>query len=45
MCNMKYEDDLVLLVEERAVLGDMTDKVTEIGRGYGTEMNVGDLRY
>jgi len=44
ICNVKYEDGLVLLAEERAVLGDMNDKVTEIGRGYGTEMNVGDLR-
>jgi len=41
---VKYEDDLVLLAEDRAVLRDMTDKVNEIGRDYGTEMNVGDLR-
>jgi hypothetical protein len=41
---VKYEDDLVLLAKERAVLGGMVDRVTEIGRVYGMEMNVGDLR-
>jgi hypothetical protein len=28
--NVKYEDDLVLLAKERAVLGVMIDNVTEI---------------
>jgi hypothetical protein len=41
---VKYEDDLVLLAKKRAVLGGMIDRVTEIGSGYGMEMNVGDLR-
>jgi hypothetical protein len=37
---VKYADDLVLLVKEEMVLQDMTDKVIEIGRSYGMEMNV-----
>ena len=37
---MKYADDLVLLAKEEKVLQDMTDKLTEIGRCYGIEMNV-----
>ena len=37
---MKYADDLVLLAKEEKVLQDMIDKLTEIGRCYGMEMNV-----
>ena len=36
----KYADELVLLAKEETVLQDMTDKLTEIGRCYGMEMNV-----
>jgi hypothetical protein len=35
-----YADDLVLLVKEEKVLQDMIDKLIEIGRCYGMEMNV-----
>jgi hypothetical protein len=38
---MKFADDLVLLAKEGQVLQDMTDKLTEIGRCYGMEINVG----
>ena len=38
---VKYADDLVLLANEEKVLQDMIDKLTEIGRCYGMEMNVG----
>ena len=37
---VKYADDLVLLAKEGKVLQDMIDKLTEIGRCYGMEMNV-----
>jgi len=37
---VKYADDLVVLAKEEKVLRDMTDKVIEIGRCYGMEMNV-----
>ena len=37
---MKYADDLVLLSKEEKVLQDMIDKLIEIGRCYGMEMNV-----
>ena len=37
---VKYADDLVLLAKEEAVLQDMIDKLIEIGRFYGMEMNV-----
>jgi hypothetical protein len=36
---VKYADDLVLLAKEEKVLQDMTDKLIEIGRCYGMEMN------
>jgi len=41
---VKYEDDLVLLAEEKVVLGGVIDRVTEIGRGHEIGMNVGDPR-
>jgi len=37
---VKYADDLVLLAKEGKVLQDMIDKLIEIGRCYGMEMNV-----
>ena len=37
---MKHADDFVLPAKEEKVLQDMTDKLTEIGRCYGMEMNV-----
>jgi len=37
---VKYADDLVLLAKEEKVLQDMIDKLNEIGRCYGVEMNV-----
>ena len=37
---VKYADDLVSLAKEEKVLQDMIDKLTEIGRCYGMEMNV-----
>ena len=37
---VKYADDLVLLSKEEKVLQDMIDKLIEIGRCYGMEMNV-----
>ena len=37
---MKYADDLVLLAKEEKVLQDMVDKLIEIGRCCGMEMNV-----
>jgi hypothetical protein len=37
---VKYTDDMVLLAKEEMVLQDMIDKLIEIGRCYGMEMNV-----
>jgi hypothetical protein len=37
---VKYIDVLLLLAKEEAVLQGMIDRLTEIGRCYGTEMNV-----
>jgi hypothetical protein len=37
---VKYGDDLVLLAKEEMVLQDMIDKVIEVGRCYGMEVNV-----
>ena len=37
---VKYADDLVLLYKEEKVLQDMIDKLIEIGKCYGMEMNV-----
>jgi len=37
---VNYADDLVVLAKEERVLQDMIDKLTEIGRCYGMEMNV-----
>jgi hypothetical protein len=37
---VKYADDRVLLAKEEKVLQDMIDKLIEIGRCCGMEMNV-----
>jgi len=37
---VKYADDPVLLAKAYKVIEDMTDKLIEIGRCYGMEMNV-----
>jgi len=37
---VKYAYELVLLAKEEMVLQDMIDKLIEIGRCYGMEMNV-----
>jgi hypothetical protein len=37
---VRYADDLVLVVKEQTILQNMTDKLTEVGRGYGMEINV-----
>ena len=37
---VKHADDLVLLTKEEKVLQDMIDKLIEIGRCHGMEMNV-----
>jgi hypothetical protein len=37
---VKYADDLVLLAKEETVLQGMIDRLIEIGRCYGIEMNV-----
>jgi hypothetical protein len=37
---VKYADDLALLAKEVKVTHDMIDKLIEIGRCYGMEMNV-----
>ena len=37
---VKYADYFVLLAKEEKVLQDMIDKLIEIGRCYGMEMNV-----
>jgi len=40
MQTVKYTDDLVLMAKEETVLQGMIDKLSEIGRYYGMEMNV-----
>jgi retron-type reverse transcriptase len=37
---VRYADDLVLLAKEETVLQSMIDKLIEVGRGYGMEINV-----
>ena len=37
---MKYADDLVLMAKEEKALQSMIDKLNEIGRCYGMEINV-----
>jgi hypothetical protein len=42
--NVKYADDLVLLSKKETVLQGMINRLTEIGRRFGMEMNVKKLR-
>jgi hypothetical protein len=37
---VRYANDLVLLAKEETVLQSMIDKLIEVGRGYGMEINV-----
>jgi hypothetical protein len=37
---VRYADDLVLLAKEEKVLQGITDRLTEVGRCHGMEMNV-----
>jgi hypothetical protein len=37
---LRYADDLVLLAKEETILQSMIDKLIEVGRGYGMEINV-----
>ena len=37
---VKYADDLVIMAKEETVLQGMIDKLIEIGRCYGMEINV-----
>jgi ribosome-interacting GTPase 1 len=37
---VRYADDLVLLAKEETILQSMIDKLVEIGKGYGMEINV-----
>jgi len=37
---VKYADDLVFWLKKKRLIQDMTDKLTEIGRCYGMEMNM-----
>jgi hypothetical protein len=37
---VRYANDLVLLAVEETILQSMIDKLTEVGRGYGMEINV-----
>jgi len=41
---VKYADDLVLKTKEETVLQGMIDKLIEIWRCYGTEMNVEETK-
>jgi hypothetical protein len=38
--NVKYADGLILMAKEETVLQGMIDKLIEIGRCYGMEMNL-----
>jgi hypothetical protein len=41
---VRYADDLVLLAKEETILQNMIDKLIEVGRGYGMEINAEKLR-
>jgi hypothetical protein len=41
---VKYADDRVILAREEKVLQGMIDRLIEIGRRYGMEMNVGNTK-
>jgi hypothetical protein len=40
ICTVKYADDVVLLAKEEMMLQDLIDRLIEIGRCCGMEMNV-----
>jgi hypothetical protein len=44
ICTVKYADDLVLLAREETVLQGMIDRLIEIGRRCGMEINVGKTK-
>jgi hypothetical protein len=44
ICTEKYADDLVLLTKEETVLQGVIDRLIEIGRHYGMEMNVEKMK-
>ena len=44
ICTVKYADDIMLLAKEEMELPSMIERLIEIRRCYGTEMNVGKLR-
>ena len=41
---VKYADDLVLMAKEEKVLQGMIDKLIEVGRCYGMEINVEKMK-
>jgi hypothetical protein len=41
---VRYADDLLLLAKEETILGSMIDKLIEVGRGDGMEINAEKLR-
>ena len=44
ICSVKYADDLVILAKEEMVLQGMIDRLIEIRRCQGIEMNMEKLR-
>jgi hypothetical protein len=44
ICTVKCADELLLLAKEEAVLQGMIERLVDIGRCYGREMDVGNLR-
>ena len=40
ICTVKYANDLVLLAKEETMLQGIIERLTEIGRCYGMELNV-----
>jgi hypothetical protein len=40
ICTARYADDLVLLAKEETILQSMINKLIEVGRGYGMDINV-----
>jgi predicted nucleotidyltransferase len=41
---VRYADDLVLLAKEGTILQSMIDKLIEVGRRYGMEVNVEKMK-
>jgi predicted amino acid-binding ACT domain protein len=37
---VRYSDDLVLVAKEETKIQSINDKLNEVGRGYGKEINV-----